>query len=313
MSYRYNSTDIIVGIGMCAIIFGVLLLVVAVNGTYQVVLPETVASEQSLGNGSTWLQPALGQAIVDQALFERRTDQMMEQSASAWNWAMLARHRFESRPGGPLGGVMNLATTGPIAHRARVQAVMGRAIVNFTALGIRHGTLSADYNAAMIRATALRGQRLHDDFISTWQSTLGRSIVDATQDDLTQSASIQERLGKAVVQLTLAQTGSEAVRAEQQEQLASLVFAAVRDEMSTDRAGRPSDIQPSQGSSTVASIQSSEPTAWPEISTGYLMLAGFLLVSVFLGVLSLAVEVREKKALAEMRRDASRWVFRWAT
>jgi hypothetical protein len=313
MSDRYNSIDIIVGIGMCAIIFGVLLLLVAVNGTYQMALPQALPSEQSLGNGSTWLQPALGQAIVDQDLFKRRTDQRMEQSASAWNWAMLARHRFESRPGGPLGDVMSLATTGPIAHWARVQEVMGRAIVNSTAHRIRHGTLSADYNAAMVRATALRGQRLHDEFLSTWQSTLGRGIVSATQDDLMQSASIQERLGRAVVQLTLAQTGLEAARAEQQEQLASLVFAAVRDEMSTNGARRPAELQPSRGSSIVASVGPTEPKSWPEISMRYLMLAGLVLAVVFFSGLSLAVRFREKKALAEMRHDASRWVFRWAT
>ena len=33
MSYRYNTIDIIVGVGMCAIVFGALLFFVAANGT----------------------------------------------------------------------------------------------------------------------------------------------------------------------------------------------------------------------------------------------------------------------------------------
>ena len=74
MSYRYNSIDIIVGVGMCAILFGGLLLFLAANGTYQAIPPQTIAFEQQTGidNGMGVLQPTLGQAIVDQALFERR-------------------------------------------------------------------------------------------------------------------------------------------------------------------------------------------------------------------------------------------------
>ena len=49
MSYRYNTTDIVVGVGMCAILFGGLLFFLAANGTYQTVLPQTVAPEQPTG------------------------------------------------------------------------------------------------------------------------------------------------------------------------------------------------------------------------------------------------------------------------
>ena len=47
MSYRYNTIDIIVGVGMCAILFGALLLFVAVNGTYHAIPPQGLAAEQS--------------------------------------------------------------------------------------------------------------------------------------------------------------------------------------------------------------------------------------------------------------------------
>lgn len=76
MSYCYNTIDIIVGVGMCAISFGGVLLFLAANGTYQTVTPQALAFEQqvSIDNGMSLLQPALGQAIVGQAIFERRAN-----------------------------------------------------------------------------------------------------------------------------------------------------------------------------------------------------------------------------------------------
>jgi hypothetical protein len=97
MSYRYNTTDIIVGVGMCAILFGGLLLFLAANGTYQAVLPQALALEQSSEiTGMSALQPALGQAIVEQALSERRNNRTMAQSVSEWNRATMAHHELQS-------------------------------------------------------------------------------------------------------------------------------------------------------------------------------------------------------------------------
>ncbi len=46
MSHRYNTIDIIVGVGMCAIVFGALLIFFAANGTYQVAIPQPISIEQ---------------------------------------------------------------------------------------------------------------------------------------------------------------------------------------------------------------------------------------------------------------------------
>jgi hypothetical protein len=140
MSHRYNIIDIIVGIGTCAIVFGASLFFFAANGPYQVAIPQPLSIEQPVGLeiGMASLQPALGQALVDQALFERRANQFMAQSASEWNRTTLAHQDFQSLPGGPLGAVMRQAVTVPADHMARVQYVMGRAIVNFTVRGIRN-------------------------------------------------------------------------------------------------------------------------------------------------------------------------------
>jgi hypothetical protein len=316
MPYRYNSVDVIVGVGMCAIIFGALLLVVATNGTYQTALPEFFANEESIGArlGMTWLQPAIGRAIVDQALFERRADREMARSATEWNRATLASHEFESLPGGPFGEVARRAVIVPIDHLARVQSIMGRAIVNMTQRGIRSGVLSADlylsdYNQGMIRAIEARGQRLDREFASTWQATLGGAIVEAIRNYRIRAAAIQERMGTALVQLTRAQIGSEAVRAAQQEQMASLVVAEVRTEALAERLTLLAAIQSFPEDSAAALT---EPSSWPEIPVGYMLAAGLALAALFFGGLALNARSRESKALAEMQRQTARWVYRVA-
>jgi hypothetical protein len=316
MSHRYNTIDIIVGVGMCAIVFGALLIFFAANGTYQAAIPQPISVEQPAGIelGMSLLQPALGQAIVDQALLERRANQLIAQSASEWNRATLAHQDFQSLPGGPLGAVMRQAATVPADHMARVQYVMGHAIVNFTARGIRSGVLSADqylsdYNTNMIRVTEVSGQRLDHEFASTWQATLGREIVDASQNYTWQAGVIQERLGTAILHLMQAQTGLEEVQATQQEQLASLIVAAIRTEALADRLTLLAAIESFPEDTAVAST---EPTSWPEIPMGYLIVAGLMLVTVFFGGLSLTARSRETKALVETERQAAKWVYRMA-
>ena len=318
MSYRYNTTDIIVGVGMCAILFGGLLLFLAANGTYQAVLPQALALEQSSEiTGMSALQPALGQAIVEQALSERRNNRTMAQSVSEWNRATMAHHELQSGSRGLLGVTLSQAAAVPADHLARVQGVMGQGIVNFTTRGVRHGLLSADqygtmYNMKMIDAIQVQGQRLHDQFASTWQATLGRRIVEAAQHDWLQAGAIQERLGWAVVQVVRAQMNSEEGQAMQQEQLASLIFASVRNEVMTDRPMQPTVAVPSAVPSENIAVAFTESASWPEIPMTYLIAAGLLLATVFLGSLSMAAQSREAKALAQLKRDADRWAFRMA-
>ena len=319
MSYRYNTIDIIVGVGMCAILFGALLLFLAVNGTYHVVLPNAPEMEQSssMDSGLRFLQPALGQAIVDQALLERQTNQALAQSVDEWNRITMAHHDWQSGSSGWLGPVLSQGTTVPANHLSRVQGVMGRAIVNFTERGVRNGLLSAEqygtvYNMKMIGAIEAYGRRLHDEFFSVWQTMLGSRIVEATQHDRLQAGTIQEQLGSTVVQVAQAQMNSERRRAAQQEQLASLIFAAVRSEDITDRPMQPTVAAAPAMPSENITVASTESASWPEIPMAYLMVAGILLATVFLGGLSIAAQSREARAIAQMRRDEARWVFHMA-
>lgn len=316
MSYRYTTLDIIVGVGMCAIVFGALLFFVAASGTFLVASPQPASIEQSSGvlAEMTWLQPALGQAIVERTLLQRTSDRVTTQAASEWNQAMLAHHSLQSIPGGPFGFVMHRAATVPADHAARVQAVMGRSIVNFTRRGIRSGALSADqylsdYNRGMIGVTERMGQRLDRKFTSTWQAVLGRWIVEASRDHVGRHGVIQERLGAAIVHVAQAKTGLEEAWATNQYQLASLIAAVDRSAVTADRMAQ---LAAAEFSPEGVSVASTKPVSWPEIPMGYLIAAALGLGAVFFGGLILSAANREGKALADMKRDSSRWVYRLA-
>ncbi len=54
MSHRYNTIDIIVGVGMCAIVFGALLIFFAANGTYQAATPQPIRLNNLSALNSEW-------------------------------------------------------------------------------------------------------------------------------------------------------------------------------------------------------------------------------------------------------------------
>ena len=316
MSYRYTTIDVIVGVGMCAIVFGALLFFVAAAGTFQVAPVDYIPPEQSTGieTGVTMLQPALGQAIVDRALLERRANQGMMETAAEWNRATLAQHQLQSVPGGPFGSVRRDAELVPSHHAARVQAVMGQAIVNFTKRGVLNEVLSANqylsrFNDRMIQRTQAMGQRMDREFASTWQATLGREIIDRAQAYSGMGAAIQERLGRAILQLTHFQATLEEGRDMNQDQLASLIVAAVRMDALADRIGR---IEVAESKPVPVAAASQDMASLPQIPMGFLIAAAMGLAAVFFGGLTMAGSLRERHAIAEMNRNSARWVYRTA-
>lgn len=314
MSYRYNSVDIIVGVGMCAILFGALLFFAAANGTYQVAVPEPVITQETVESlsGLNWLQPVIGQALVDGAIFERRTNQLLDQSTAELNRATIAANDFISTAEHPFGAVMHQAEVMPVAHQARVQGIMGRAIVNDTKRGIRSGVLSADlylsdYNTRMIRTIETRGQQLDEEFASTWQAVLGRSIVDAFQRYTDRAGAIQEQMGSALVHLTQGQWMAEEGGTALASQMGSLVLAAVRTEALEERLTLLAAIE---SSPEEPALPTTEPASWPDIPVGFVAAAGVLLMAVFFGGITLSAQRRDRIAMAEIQHQASKWVYR---
>jgi hypothetical protein len=264
----------------------------------------------------TMLQPALGQAIVERAILEQRMNQGMAEAATEWNRATLAQHNLQSLPGGPFGEVLREAATIPENHAARVQTVMGRAIVNFTKRGIRSDMLSADqyfslYNDRMIHLTEAREQRMDQEFDSTWQTYLGREIVKTAQNYERLGASIQERLGQAIMHLTHLQATMEEGWANNQYQLASLIVAAVRTEALADQTQLLAAIESTPTSTVMTASQ--EPATLPQIPMGVLIAAAMALGAIFFGGLTMAGAIRERKAMAEIHRNSTRWVYRLAS
>ena len=314
MPYRFNSLDIVVGVGLCGIVFGAMVLIVATSGAFLVSGPSMGAIEEGLpSTEAAWLQPALGRAVVERALLQQRTDQITASATAEWNQAMAAHRSMQAVRGGPLAFIMDRAVTVPQEHAARVQTVTGRAIVNFTQRGIRSGMLSADlylsdYNQGMIAAAESRARRMHTEFDSTWQSVLGRWIVEVTREQLRRIADVQEQLGSAIVHVAQARIGLEGAWAANQYQLGSLMTAA--DRMPAIRDERALST-PTDGGAREAS-SAMRLTSIPDVPAGYLMAAALVLCGVFFAGLLLSAAAREAKAMAEARRNSGRWVYRMA-
>jgi len=316
MSHKYTTIDVIVGVGLCAIVFGALLLFVAASGTFQAAPVAYAPLDQPTGlaAGMAMLQPALGQAIVERAILARRSNLGMGEAITEWNKATMAEHDLQSIPGGPFGSILHDAATVPGRHAARVQTVMGREIVNFTKRGVRSEVLSADqyvspYNDRMIRTAEARGKLLDQEFASTWQATLGHRIVGSAQAYRSLSLSIQEQLGRAILRMTHLQATVEESWAKNEYQLASLIVAAVRTGALTDRLTQLAIAEPTPLPAVVAS---QDQASLPHIPVGILAAAALGLVAIFFTGLTMAATIRERRAMAEMNRNSGRWVYRIA-
>ncbi len=316
MSYRYSTLDVIVGVGMCAIVVGALLFFVATTGTVLITAPQPASIDQFSERSAAmvYLQPALGQAIVERTLLQRQTDHITAAALSEWNLALQAHQSLQAFQGNPFEMVMQRAVMMPVDHAARVQAVMGRSIVNFTRRGIRSGTLSADqylsdFNRDMIGLTEAMGQRLNNEFAATWQPLLGRWIVETGREYMGLAKGVQEQLGLAIVHRVQATTSLDDAWAANQYQLGSLLAAVDRSSVMPEREVMLARAQATDKGPSVAST-ASVPSS--EIPIGYLIVAALALCSIFWGGLIMSAASRESKALAEAKRNAGRWVYRMA-
>lgn len=313
MRDRFNITDIVVGVGMCAIAVGAVLLFMVANGLLQGPAGPITPADASLSvpGDQAGLQPLLGQTIVDQARLETGASQAIADAAVQLNAAAQAQRELEALPGGPLGAVMRFAGGLPAEHAGWVQTVMGRAIVNFTKRGIREGLMSADqeqsaFNVAMINNVEAMRTRLDHAFVDTWQARIGRAIVDAIQGFTLRHEATQAQLGRAIVRLALVQFDAEERWNTNQYQLASLALTTINPDV-TGGQGREVLVAASEAART--SVTPS-PVSWPDIPMGVLVLALFALGAVYLGGLIVTAAGRDARAMAEMRHHAEHWAFR---
>lgn len=281
MQRRYELVDLIVAVGVCATIATGGLLFMAADGRLSVSPPEPRVglNQDGASNGMRWLQPVLGRAIVDQMVLVRGDVIATSSAMTRLNGVTDEHIRWQSSPFGHLDSIKTYAARAERDHNARVQAVMGRAIVQFTRRGIMSGVLSAgaldaSYNLRMIAATEAGGGRMESQFRASWQPNLGRAIVSAGQESAKVLANRQERLGAAIVQLTATQTTYEGVRATLQEQLGGAIMVATR----TDVQAGLADVERSARTSGMAA---GAQAIWPETPMATIVVASLILMSLF--------------------------------
>lgn len=121
---------------------------------------------------------------------------------------------------------------------------------------------------------------MHDQFEATRQGTLGRSIVEAVQEEERMDSAVQEQIGRAVMQVTQAQERYGAARDAQETQLAGAALAAVRANALMEQLTPTEEVAPAQivvAHHTIASA---------DISRGSLILACMGLIILFVGGLA---------------------------
>ena len=288
MGRKYDLIDVVAAIGLVATLFGGYLLVTAADGFWQTPMAPAVNMTTAIQDPSTgmqYLQPVLGQAIVYDALLDREAGAALSASAMELNRAVSESQLISTTLLSPLV-LAELHAFGQEAdHRARMQYVMGKSVVNQTRRGLASGALSAgqyagDFNANLIQRAESIGQRMHDQFESTRQAILGRSIVEAIQEEDRMTAMVQERIGRAVVQVTQAQEGYAEAKAAGQIQLASAMSAAVRTDALVDRLAL---LEEMPAGRTMVAYHS---TTTADISREALVLACLGLIALFVGGLA---------------------------
>jgi hypothetical protein len=308
MGRKYDLIDVMAAVGLVTTLFGGYFVVTAASGDWQ-------RSESTVTTGSTavgiqagieYLQPALGQAIVEDQLLAGRTTRLLESSMSELKRAMEAQDRLEDGTFSPIGSLEIRASAMEADHAARVQWVMGRSIVNGTRRGIRTGILSADqyvsdFNQHLIRTAELTGERMHDAFDSTRQAELGRAIVDATQNGELLAAQNQERIGTALVHVAQAEEAIGEATATNQYQLATAAMAAVRSNRMAATMG-----SASAGEMTALS----EPRTWPDIQGGSFVAAFAGLITVFCGGMALAGRKTEEETMSVQKVETLQQLYR---
>ena len=281
MQRRYEFMDLIVAVGLCATIVASGVLFMAANGTQiRTVRSESTGQQTDILMGMGWLQPVLGRAIVDHVLLERNHAKAAAAASRELDGLTFERNRWQTSPYGYLDSITTGASWAEAEHAARVQAVMGRSIVNFTRRGVRSGVWSSVERAAhdnplMIGVTAAIGQKMDAAFLASWQPNIGRGIVTATQESEKWSTLMQERLGAAILKVATVQEVYEPVRAAIQEQLGSATVVAT---MTGSQQGGVTSDRLTVDRAAVLSAQD----AFPRISTTItFIMASLVLISLF--------------------------------
>jgi hypothetical protein len=279
MERRYEFVDLIVAIGLFATIVAGGLLFMAANGTLSLSSSRQSERVEPIGtsNGMRWLQPVLGQAILDHLLLERNHEKSASAVIAQLDRLTLKQNRWQNSPFGYLDSISRLSARAEVDHDTRVQAVMGLSIVQFTGRGVLSGVLSSGendspYNSRMIGSTETMGRQMDTQFLANWQPNLGRAIVIASLDGAAASARMQERLGAAIMQLTSVQTHYDTAHGAIQQQLGGATIVATRTQSQMSGMGFDRPVQ-----SLLVAVAT--PRSWPALPMATIVVASLILMS----------------------------------
>ncbi|MDQ6736067.1 MAG: hypothetical protein M3Z35_18460 [Nitrospirota bacterium] len=314
MTRRIEPIDLMAAVGAFATIIGGYFLFMAANGTLESAQPHFATVEQTSAEmgpmaAMEWVQPALGQALVQNDLLDRAIRGDIQAAAKELNRVILMAQSLE---GGTTTSFNDLSTslmTVEADHAARVQYVLGRSIVVFTGRGIRSGVLSPSlidgpYNQRMIALTEIRGNRMESAYEETRQPMLGRAVVAAVQEAVKSDEQLQDRLGKAIVRIASLQEENQA-KGDAQTQLALLTLASIHTQGMADRFD---SLVNAEASLQPVSTVLSEPRTWPDIPSSLLMAGSIGLIGIFF--IGLMMPSARPEELPTIREVPSESVYR---
>jgi hypothetical protein len=283
-----------VAVGVFATVLGGYLFFMASNGTLEAAEPQLAIVEQSTADigpmaAMEWVQPALGEALVQNFLLDRTIMTDIEAAAKELNRVSLMAQHVPDVAGTPMEELSARMMELDADHAGRVQYVLGRSILVFTEHGIRAGLLSStlldgSYNQRMITLAETRARQMDTAYQERRQPMMGRMIVavaQAAHETMRFAKRTQDRLGQAIVRIASLQEESQA-KAESQTQLALLIVGSIHNE---EVAGRFESLAKAETSTQPVSTVVTQPRTWPEIPAGFLTAGSIGLIGLFLGLI----------------------------
>jgi hypothetical protein len=301
----FEPVDLMVLVGVCATVLAAHLFFAASNGTLQSTVSHgDGVSSTSIVDAMEWIQPALGQAIMQDAVLAQEASGKIVDAAMQLNRAIVAGELAEASSSVWLDRLRSRAARAEAEHAATVQFVQGRKIVEFTKRGLRTGALTADgltaaYNRRMIDLTQATGQRMEAQFRGTQQTNLGGEIVSAIQQLDTLRAQTQQRLGRTIVAMSSVQDRYGSAFGALQEQLGAIAFASAGTELRADLFDRlPAADYPTAERATFV-----PPRSWAAIPFGMLLAATVALMALFVMGLRIAAGRPEDEVAEDARAE----------
>jgi len=145
-----------------------------------------------------WVQPILGQAIVEDTLIKQRYGSEIGEAIKVPNEGMATAYRLHGM--NPYAQASAYAGAMAVDHATRMQWVMGRLIADLTRHRVRAGILTADRlaveeNQRIITIAQQAGKKLDDVFLTELQVRLGQAIVSDTVNQVRTAEHNPERVG----------------------------------------------------------------------------------------------------------------------